>query len=484
MNNSKICISIAARTAEELYAKVRQAEKLADVIEIRFDALDPAELVEAVANVSSIRRLLATYRSPEQGGMSQITFEQRREFWKGDLSKFWAIDIEEDLLPLNITHSNKIVSYHDLIGVPEDLHAITTRLVACDARMVKIAVTANDAADAIDVWKRFTNSTKPLVPIAMGESGKWTRILAAANGAPLTYASLDVDSATAGGQLTGDELIDIYRVKEINRDTRVYGVIGDPVSLSRSPQMHNAAFKNTNINAVFIPLQVKDVDSFFTRMVLPSTREVELNFAGFAITMPHKESVIKYLDEIDPVANAIGAVNTIKIAGDRLVGYNTDADGFIGPLRRRMPDLATTRVAILGAGGAARACLHALRTVSADITVFARNPNKIKELDAVIRELSSFSDRRNEFEIVINATPVGMAGQDTELPLTPETLAGVKLVYDLVTRASDTRLIALAKGLGIDTIDGLEMLVEQGAKQFEIWTGQSAPVDVMKVAAQ
>ena len=195
----------------------------------------------------------------------------------------------------------------------------------------------------------------------MGEAGQWTRILGLGHGAFLTYASVDADRETADGQITADELVNVYRAKQLDRDTRVYGVLGDPVSSSLSPYMHNAAFKDAGLNAVFLPLQVKDLDAFMRRMVLPAIREVELNFAGFAVTMPHKQTIMKYLDDIDPVAKKIGAVNTVKIDGDKLIGYNTDAHGFITSLKQRIPDLKGVRHAVLGAGGAARAVIHALK---------------------------------------------------------------------------------------------------------------------------
>ena len=212
------------------------------------------------------------------------------------------------------------------------------------------------------------------------KAGKWTRILGLAHGAYLTYAALDPGDETAAGQLTAKDLIEVYRVRELDRDTQVYGVIGDPVSWSLSPYIHNAAFAAAGINAVFIPLQVKDLDEFIRRMVRNDSREVELNFAGFAVTMPHKQAIMRHLDDIDPAAEKIGAVNTVKIDGDRLIGYNTDAYGFIEPLRSKYSGLKGSRVAILGAGGAARACIYSLQQENADITVLARDERKAKGL--------------------------------------------------------------------------------------------------------
>src|SRR5688500_14648098 len=155
--------------------------------------------------------------------------------------------------------------------------------------------------------------------------------------------------------------------------------------------MHNAAFKKAGLNAVFVPLQTADVGTLINRMVRPETREVELNFAGFSVTNPHKEAIIEFLDEIDETAADIGAVNTVKIEGGRLYGYNTDAHGFISTLKSKAGDLTGSRVAVFGAGGAARACVYSLVKEGATVTVFARNEEKAAVLSAkfgVARESS------------------------------------------------------------------------------------------------
>jgi 3-dehydroquinate dehydratase/shikimate dehydrogenase len=469
----KICISIAPPSLDAMLAGVRDAEDLADLIEIRFDALGPGDREAAVSTLRSQTPLIATFRSPGQGGLADVTLDDRRRFWSQDLSKFWAIDIEEDLLAFGIDHPNKIVSFHDFSRVPDDLNAVAERLFSSEPGIVKIAVTAVDAIDAIPVWKlidRAASAGKQFIPIAMGDAGKWTRILGPANGSPFIYASHNPGSATADGQITATDLVHLYHIDRIGPATQVYGVIGDPVTSSRSPNMHNAAFSSVEMDAIFLPLQVRDAGAFLKRMVKHSTREVDLNFAGCAVTMPHKQTVIPHLDEIDPVASAIGAVNTIKVGGERLLGYNTDAQGFIGPLKRRIPKLAGLRATILGAGGAAKACVYALEREGAEASVFGRT------------DIASFSAHARDFDILINATPVGMLEGTTQLPISAEDISRVRLVYDLVTRAGDTPLIAMAKALDIPTIDGYEMLVEQGAMQFALWTGKNAPVDVMRAA--
>ena len=169
-----------------------------------------------------------------------------------------------------------------------------------------------DITDSLPLWnllKRARKENVKFIPVAMGEAGKWTRIMGPAFGAPLTYGSLDTGKETAPGQITAKDLIGIYRVKELTEKTQVFGVIGDPVSKSLSPYMHNPAFQANGINAVFMHLEVKDLKRFITEFIPGSG----LNFGGLSVTMPHKQAIIPFLDNIDDAAKAIGAVNTVRI---------------------------------------------------------------------------------------------------------------------------------------------------------------------------
>ena len=511
MNSGLICISVCAATADELVDQVRRAEPLADLIEVRFDCLRADHVtnaVEALREAKFTTPLIATYRSPEQGGKRPLTREARLKFWSLVGDTFAFVDIESDIVDEITASSPAIASQHDFTGMPANIESIYEDLATHGTAIIKIAGTAHDICDAIPIWKlleRAGTSNRQLIPIAMGDNGKWTRILGLAHGAFLTYASLDAGKETAGGQITADDLVNVYRVKDLDRDTRVYGVIGDPVSSSLSPFMHNAAFGNAELNAVFLPLPVKDLDAFMRRMVLPATREVELNFAGFSVTMPHKQAIMKYLTDIDPVAQAIGAVNTVKIEGDKLTGYNTDAPGFIAPLKQRIPDLKDARVGVLGAGGAARAVVYAFKQERADITLFARDPKRAQpfadEFTINIAELNSppyeggvadaasaadgvvLSSATTGFDLIVNTTPLGMRGpHENDTPLTSDQLSGVKFVYDLVTRRDETPLLREAKKAGVEAIGGVEMLIAQGLKQFEIWTGLDAPASLMRQA--
>lgn len=499
VNDRKICVSVCAETVDDLIAKERLAESQADIIELRIDCLPPGDIDVFFERLSATplgKPLLMTFRSPTQGGRNSASLDERKAFWSKERPDIWAVDVEEDMLAVTRHWPRRIVSFHDLSGDSQGLNAVFEHLLSAATDIVKFVVKTNDVTDSIHLWKLFLlarsqNPNKQIIPIAMGEGGKWTRILGLAYGAYMAYASVAAGYETAEGQITAKDLNEVYRVRELDENTVVYAVIGDPVKRSLSPYMHNPAFAAAGINAVFVPLMVKDLDAFVSRMVNQETREVELNFQGFSVTMPHKRSIMKHLDIVDQAARSIGAVNTVMIDNGRLRGYNTDAEGFAGPLKESFGDLRDVHVGILGAGGASRACVYALKQEGADVTIFARDEQKAAamagEFGVRAADISSLREKdgnANGLDVIVNATPVGMKGTLEEASLlTAADLEGVKFVYDLVTSPLDTPLIREAKLAGIPATGGIEMLIAQGAKQFEIWTGTKPDIGLMRSAA-
>lgn len=491
----KICISLCSKNADELFAKIGQAEPLADVIEIRFDCLNPDQIDAVVENLPAIdKTYLLTYRPSEQGGMRVLPLNARLMFWKKVLpaleGRDLLIDLEADInFPLRFDETKVIRSVHFFNDPPSDLRPALFDLADLGDGIVKIAATAEDITDALPVWrviKAAEGEEKRVIPIAMGEAGKWTRILGPAHGAFMTYAALDEADATAPGQITASDLTELFRVKDLGPDTKLHGIVAGNTSYSISPWMHNAGFKAAGEDRVFVPLQVAGLDAFISRMVSPETREVDLNFAGFSVTNPHKQAIISHLDEIDETAKAIGAVNTVKIEDGRLFGYNTDAPGFISPLIDLYGDLNGAKVAVVGAGGAARACVYLLVKEGANVTVFARDTGKADSLaDSFKVRVEPLPENFAGYDIVVNCTPLGTKGDTEEETIaTADQLAGVKLVYDLVYNPIDTKLIREATKAGVKTLGGLEMLIAQGAEQFRIWTGREAPLEAMTAAVK
>jgi 3-dehydroquinate dehydratase / shikimate dehydrogenase len=484
VNNGRICLSICRPTADELVTAISSAT--ADVVEARLDCLESGTEFEVVARIAEAVEagrikvpVIVTFRPKNEGGRRELSPEDRRAVWER-VPPSIRRDLELDLAE---QFPATIASFHSFDTADVDIDGIYNALASTGAEIIKIAIKSDDAVDGIALWRLLQRSTRegrPFVPIAMGDAGKWTRILGLAHGAYMTYASEGIGRNTAPGQFTYEDLDAVYRVKRLSTQTQVYGIVGNPVSSSLSPMMHNAAFTAHGLDAVFIPLHVNDLDAFMRRMVLAESREIDLNFHGFAVTMPHKRAVMRHLHQTDETARAIGAVNTIRIHNGRLEGFNTDASGFLAPLRRRIPDLQNVRVAIYGAGGAARACVRSLLNAGADVTVFARNERAAADMGV---EHKAWDEFDASFDVIVNATPIGMSGVnfDAKFPH-GDRLRNAALAYDLVT-AEKTPLKRQADEAGVPFIGGLEMLIEQAAIQFEIWTGKPAPIDVMSAAA-
>jgi 3-dehydroquinate dehydratase/shikimate dehydrogenase len=472
MSASKICVPVCEQKLDALRDACERAVEPADLIELRLDCLEstPENLTELLQNVSV--PVILTFRPSEQGGHRQLTREDRIEFWKtaprGE--KIWW-DVEGDLAnEISPDWSRVIVSHHDFNGVPDDLNDLYKRLAATPAQVIKIAVQAQDIVDCIAVLKLLDRADREIIPIAMGNAGIATRVLGPSRGAFLTYGSLGDESATAPGQVTARNLRSLYHIDKIDHDTMVCGLIGLPVMHSVSPQIHNGWFAAERLNGVYLPFEVKDLGGFLKRMVHPRTRELNWNLCGLSVTAPHKQTVMDHLDWIEPDAREIGAVNTIVIEADRLLGYNTDAPGFIDPLLRKFESLAARRAAIIGAGGAARAAIWALIKQNANVTIFARNISKAESLGVSCQPLASATFK--DYDLVVNTTPLGSGAYIDQSPVTAEQLNGVHCAYDLIYNPADTRFLREARQVGCDTIGGLEMLVAQAKLQFELWTGK------------
>ena len=499
-NPIQICISICESSPDAIQRQAERAEDLADLIEVRLDGLD-----QEAYNIRDFKGLLpvvlrpviATYRPAEQGGASQLTGKQRLLFWLFNRPAADFFDVEFDIATTpsvfdsdkDLDWSRVISSYHNFRGVPADLVSIYERMSKTRARILKIAVQAHDATDCLplfDVLQRGLTDGHKMIAIAMGAPGLATRILGPSRGAFMTYASLDANKATAPGQISARELREVYRIEKITRESQVMGLIGQPVSHSVSPHIHNSALEAAGIDAVYIPFEVKELRPFISRMIHPLTRELNWNMRGVSVTAPHKTAVMELLDWIDDSAREIGAVNTIVVDGPQLRGYNTDAAGFLKPLLQRCGDLKGLRCAVIGTGGSAAAAVWSLLRQQADVTLFGRDALKTHAMaerfgvDSRPLESAAF----HTFSIVVNATPLGTAGiSEGETVVLAAQLAGASFAYDLVYNPTATRFLREAESVGCGTIDGLEMLVAQAAEQFRLWTGAEAPENVMREAA-
>jgi 3-dehydroquinate dehydratase/shikimate dehydrogenase len=366
-----------------------------------------------------------------------------------------------------------ILSYHNFRNTKnlEDSFEETTRF---PADFCKVVSTATNLYDNVVMMKFLEahSGKQEMVGLCMGEQGIISRVLGVRAGSVFTFAAATRGEETAPGQATAMELRDTYRIDSVDAATQVYGVAGDPVEHSLSPVMMNAAFRRETVNAVYLALHAKSLKD-----LLACVRDIPIR--GLSITMPYKQEIVKELENSDPPTRLVGACNTVVRSADgKLYGFNTDVAGIVVPLEQRL-QLAGARILLIGAGGVARAAAFGLKAKGAEVYIANRTPEKAQ---ALARQSKAKYIKRSEvakqsFDVIINATPLGM-GNGKQSPLEEKEL-NTQYVFDLVYVPAETRLIKMARAKGIHVIPGLEMFVQQGARQFEIWTGKPAPVAEM-----
>jgi 3-dehydroquinate dehydratase/shikimate dehydrogenase len=366
-----------------------------------------------------------------------------------------------------------VLSSHLFGEPPADLAERLAAMRSTGAEVVKLAIEAGGLQDSLRLLSIAEAQTGDgeggHILVAMGEAGIPTRVLTKRMRNRWTYAG----DGLAAGQLPSGRLLRDFRYRRIRPDAAVYGVVGNPVTHSKSPVMHNAGFAALDMNAVYLPLQASDADDFvrFARAI---------GLAGASITAPFKVALMSSVDELDPLARRVGAINTIVVRDGRWLGANTDVHGFLAPLAGRIT-LRGVRVSILGAGGAARSVAVALADQGAAITVCARRADAAREIaDMAGGRVGSFPPRPGSWDVLVNATPAG-SGAGGENPIAGARLDG-EIVFDLVYVPAETRLLADARAAGCLPIGGLEMLVAQAERQFELWTGRKPPDGLFSVA--
>ena len=514
----RICAVVAARTAREMAQQLRRALRWTRTVELRLDYLENGKELGRFAfwlarhrpgcpmmklptrrpplphDIKYLRpmsmraarhplqgTLVATLRAVRAGGRftgnpyRQLAFLACAIMFGCD----WC-DIEEERIPGPLLRqgglappARLLISVHDFRRTPRNLAPIRRRLEKRGGDAIKIATHCHSIADSLRVLS-LARGRRNVVAVPMGEAALPARVLALRSGSALAYAA--VEQATAPGQLSLEEMKDLYRADKIDRRTRVYGVIGDPVAHSLSPLMHNVGFQARRMNAVYLPFLVGDLKDFLAAIG-------PLGIAGFSVTLPHKGRILGHLDGCDPLAVRIGAVNTVVVrGGGKLYGYNTDYVGVLRALERRVR-LRGSRVLVYGAGGAARAAAFALAQGGAVVCICARRRLRARELARAVggEAIERVRLRREFFDAIVNATPVGMHPHAGQSPLGAAEL-NARLVMDLVYRPQKTRLLGLAQRRGIETVSGVDMFVAQGTAQWEIWTGVRAPVAAMRRA--
>ena len=480
----------------------------ADRVECRLDFLatppDRADLETILAGHA--HQAIVTCRPQREGGRFQGDETRRLEILRlaADLGCL-AVDVEVDVPPADRPDTKTIIlSHHDFAGNMPDLEAY---LPAGETTAIpKVAFQAHGPEDALRAMDFLRGCPGPAIALAMGPHGVASRILARKFGAWGSFASLRAGGESAPGQLTIADMKQTCRWDRIGPRTAVFGVIGHPVAHSMSPAIHNAAFEAVGMDAIYVPLLVEPGWDAFHRLMDALLNRPWLDWRGLSVTIPHKENALRYVgaENCDELAMKIGAVNTITI-GDKqalrmgeapnagrlkseamkppVLGDNTDYSAAIDALCAAMgiarQGLAGREVAVLGAGGAARSVVAALCHYGAAVTVHNRTVSRAAQLAEEFGCRASALGDIATAPIVINCTPLGMSPKVDACPVA-ELSPAVQVVFDTIYNPLETRLLAMARRRGCVCVAGLEMFVRQAVAQFEIWTGQPAPVEVMR----
>lgn len=487
----RICIALGFPECETLLAHARREYDAGErFLEFRLDYLaSPEQGVGALRKFlarHSDCTILATCRRHQNHGRYNGSVDQQVGILEAAIeagAKAVDIEIESaencmERLQAVRSHAYVLLSYHNYGGTPP-LDSVMRRMTRIPADAYKVVTTACKPSDNYRVLALARAYSKtPTVLLAMGEMGFPTRVLSTAMGGLYSYAAPTASGGTATGQVCARQLRHLYRVEKFTRDARIYGVIADPVRHSISPAVHNRAFQARRLDAVYLPFLVKPTQ-LKDFLVLAD----KLPLAGFSVTIPHKQKILRYLDLVDPLARRIGAVNTVWRKAGKWRGTNTDAEGVTTPLQRHVRLGNKTSVLVVGNGGAARGAAYALAGSGARLAITGRNLDRVRAL-AKACDAESLSREQAEsrmFDVLIHATPLGMFPRvdqcffDDRIP--------AKLVFDMVYNPLETLLSRRAKDQGATVIGGLEMFLEQAARQFQIWTGENAPRAVMEKAA-
>lgn len=482
-----LCVSIGRGRHKHVIAEHRHlAEQGAQLVELRLD------YINGQVNIGRLLEgrpcpVIASVRRQRDGGKWIGTEEMRQMILRTAIADgVDYVDLEEDIAGLipRFGKTKRIVSLHDFTKTPERLESVHARLAALDADIVKIATMANRPHDNVRMLQLVQKSGVPTVGICMGEIGTPSRILAAKFGAPFTFATFHQERELAPGQISFQQMREIYRYEQIHPDTEVYGVIADPVGHSLSPLIHNAALGHCGLNKVYVPFRIprEDLEEFIKDCPL-------LGIKGLSVTIPHKEAVLAHCTKVDVAVKGIGAANTLVFREDERIGFNTDYRAAMDSLeaacsQRGSRGIEGKTALVLGAGGVARAIGFGLARQQARLIISSRTFERAQAVAGRLEAKAVEWDLRHtvKADILINCTPAGMHPNVDETPFDRRYLRPSMIVFDTVYNPERTLLVKEAREQHCVAITGVEMFIRQAALQFRHFTDQTPPVNVMRDA--
>jgi 3-dehydroquinate dehydratase/shikimate dehydrogenase len=466
------------------------AEAGVDMVELRIDCLRRDPDLKRILK-SRPTPAVFTIRRGIDGGLWRGNEEKRQQILREAVALgVDYVDLEMDIASKirRFGKTKRIISYHNIKTTPVDLADIAEQCETFDPDVVKVAATVSTLAEASRVLHLGVSAKAPTLPIAMGELGVFTRILGPKYGAPFTYAGFNPERVFAAGMVPYATLKRDFFFDQINRQTEVYGVIGDPIEQSLSPAIHNAGFRHLGLNKVMVPFLVPngEVQAFLTELLW-------LDIKGFSVTIPHKEAILPLVQQKEGAVERTGSCNTVIIQEDgRRVGYNTDYRAAMDSLESAMGGengeesgsaLLDKQALILGAGGVARSIAFGLARRGAHVTITNRHDERATRLAEEVgcRTINWGLRATNIVDVVINATPVGMHPNVDDTPLPPAAFTRpTTVVFDTVYHPQNTMMLKLARERGCKVVSGVEMFLRQAAIQFQLYTGEGAPVEVFE----
>ncbi len=475
-----IIVSITGPTMSGAFEQVRTSDPFTDLFEFRLDMI--AEPPLSLLLSSTRKPVIATCRKRDEGGMFSGTESERIEILKAAAilgAEYVDLELSTDkrVIAEFVRNENaKVILSHHSFGkkIPR-VGSLYARMRSTGADILKFAYEANDSADirhAVEFLEMARRDRQKAVAIAMGESGEASRILYKRFGGWAMYGAAEVGNHAAPGQISARRLRVLYNSEKLSKRTKIFGVIGNPIGQSKGVFLHNPLFHKAEFDAVYCRFPVHDLAAFI--------KHVAPLLAGFSVTIPHKQAVMRYIDRIDETARAIGAVNTVVCRRGRLYGTNTDASGALDAIEKVVRVKGRTLL-VVGAGGAARAIAFEAKHRNAVVYITNRTSKKAREL---AKELGlSFIDQRElprfRFDILVNATSVGMAPEINKSPV-PKSLLKKKVVFDAVYNPPETKLLSEAKSVGARIVSGTEMYINQAALQSELYIGKKPDIKTMK----
>ena len=493
---TRLVTVVSAPTLAQMHARIEQAATDGtEWVELRLDHLDPRPKPSEVAEVLGALEpgsWIVTLRSAEEGGTCRESPETRLRFLlEATADREGCTDFEyrayADESCENVRRS-WILSYHDFEARPADVPALAREIASAGPDVIaKVAWQGQSLSDNIVSFQVMRELNERVIAVAMGEAGLASRVLSKKFGAAATYCALSSETETAPGQVTLNEMLHKYRWGAISSGTKWFGVLGDPVRHSMSPLLFNRMFERNGIDAVYLPMLVAGGESELAAFLEHCQRCDWLDAGGFSVTLPHKQAARRFVGgQIEPLADRIGAVNTLVIRDGRFRGYNTDYAGALDALCHGLNcarnDLHGLTVDVLGAGGVARAVVAGLTDCGCQVTLFNRTRASAAALAEEFGGRSAAWEERSRRSgrVVINCTSLGMSPGTEDSPLPADALDDRPIVLDTVYNPPETRLLREAKQAGCVVIDGVEMFVRQAAAQYHLWFGEAADVEVMR----